>query len=311
MTTVSEASIPHGPASLDILAQPVAVAIYIIIAGGIFGGWASYLAARPTDGDLGSVKVLANTVDPARSWLPHVVLGTLAAFVVPLFLSLIQSDLLGDILQNNNNKRTLDYFTLGGFCLIASFSSRAFMTRLTDKVLALDRDVQRLRVGTEQATATSKQAKATSEVAEETSKQAREISEVAEETAKQARETSEVAVDLAVDPTDASTSASDTAVEEPNTPPEMPAQDLSEHEKAVLYALWVKPRSRRLPQNIATDASLSFSDTKQALDLLEAKGLVEDLKHTRTGVTVYRRTVRGGVISERYFGRPAKVSSSR
>lgn len=60
-----------------------------------------------------------------------------AALLVPLFLEIGQSELLQKITDNNWSKdENKLYFIYGGFCIIASISSRSFIDSLSSKVLA-------------------------------------------------------------------------------------------------------------------------------------------------------------------------------
>ena len=54
----------------------------------------------------------------------YIVVGVVASFTVPLFLSLAQSQLLTKAVQGNE---FADKLVFAGFCIIAAFSSRAFM----------------------------------------------------------------------------------------------------------------------------------------------------------------------------------------
>jgi len=90
--------------------------LFPIIIGGIIGGIASYYAS-----DI--------TTDEQYPRLRRIILGITAAFVVPLFLKITDSNLLTDPLDN------VGYLTLLGFCIIAGFSSKAFLTTMSQQLL--------------------------------------------------------------------------------------------------------------------------------------------------------------------------------
>ena len=72
----------------------------------------------------------------ALPWWQHIVIGVGAAFMIPVFLNMISSKLIADIkpppMEPSNVANLL---ILGGFCLVAAVSSRAFIRSLTDRVL--------------------------------------------------------------------------------------------------------------------------------------------------------------------------------
>jgi hypothetical protein len=63
------------------------------------------------------------------SW-QFIVIGVGAAFLAPLFLNMISSDLIA---RSKENYYLL--FVLVGFCLVASISSRKFIRSISDRVL--------------------------------------------------------------------------------------------------------------------------------------------------------------------------------
>lgn len=86
--------------------------LFIIIVSGGLGGLANYLT---TD-------IEANEVMPL---VKRVTVGAIAAVVVPAFLSLISSSTLKDVMNPT------DYFVFAGYCLLAGFSSKAFLTSMS------------------------------------------------------------------------------------------------------------------------------------------------------------------------------------
>ena len=114
--------------------------VLIIFGAGLLGGWAGYLA----DASSG----LNAAPDERRHALKrYVVLGVVAAFSVPLFLSVLQSALMKDIFTvkpegGGESIPFVEFLIFAGFCLVAALSSRAFLDTLTKNVI---RDVQELK----------------------------------------------------------------------------------------------------------------------------------------------------------------------
>jgi len=65
-----------------------------------------------------------------HSLLQYVLFGLGAAMLVPLFLNMISSDLLGSCREAPE-----DYLVILGFCLVASMSSKAFIQTISEQVL--------------------------------------------------------------------------------------------------------------------------------------------------------------------------------
>lgn len=86
--------------------------LFIIVVSGGLGGLANYLT---TD-------IEANEVMPL---IKRVAVGAIAAVVVPAFLSLISSSTIKDAMTPT------DYFVFAGYCLLAGFSSKAFLTSMS------------------------------------------------------------------------------------------------------------------------------------------------------------------------------------
>lgn len=91
------------------------------------------------------------------AWWKHIVIGITAAFMVPLFLTMISAGLIDKIRgtagQAGDPALLLN---LAGFCLVASVSSRAFIGSLTERLM---REVRDARAQAETATATAEQAR--------------------------------------------------------------------------------------------------------------------------------------------------------
>lgn len=70
-----------------------------------------------------------------KIWLKSCLLGITAAFLTPLFLSTISSNLLVNILTKKLNFN--NYFIFFGFALLASISARVFIGNLTASVMKI------------------------------------------------------------------------------------------------------------------------------------------------------------------------------
>jgi hypothetical protein len=88
----------------------------IILAAGWFGGAVNYIFQRRENSQ--------------ANYRESVVVGIAAALLTPLFLSMIQSDLLA-----KGRQEQLALFTFAGLCLVAAITSRRFIESISDKVL--------------------------------------------------------------------------------------------------------------------------------------------------------------------------------
>lgn len=91
---------------------------WITIVTGLFGGLINFLLLDKED-ELSVLKFFRSTI-----------VGIGAAFVVPLFLQTISSDLINQCKDDSKY-----YFIYAGFCLIASIFSRRFLNTVADKVI--------------------------------------------------------------------------------------------------------------------------------------------------------------------------------
>ena len=104
------------------------VAIVLLVSG-ILGGLINFFLADPN-------------VERQLTWWQNSVIGLGASLMVPLFLNMISSNLIDTILGNDGKQGDLSkLFVLAGFCLVASISSRAFISSLTDKILKQVKDI--------------------------------------------------------------------------------------------------------------------------------------------------------------------------
>lgn len=113
---------------LSLLGPPPnwALLCMVLVIAGAAGGTANYLLIPQLD---------AENKKPFRSFLFS---GIIVSFVVPLFLSVAQSQLIENILRPppSSNSPETDYFILVGFCIVAAFAARRFMDTMTEQILA-------------------------------------------------------------------------------------------------------------------------------------------------------------------------------
>jgi hypothetical protein len=99
------------------MANHIFILATVMLLAGIFGGLVNYY--------------MYGDHDPDATSLPRcLVVGIGAAFLVPVILDLVNSEL---ILETQGDPSRLLIFT--GFCLISSISSRFFITNMSDRIL--------------------------------------------------------------------------------------------------------------------------------------------------------------------------------
>ncbi len=108
----------------------------LMVSAGLLGGLSNFL----TDPNFGRERPWYLATAPF-------VLSLIAALTTPLFLSLAKSQIIENLISGYQTSRifSADVFVFFGFCLVASLSSRVFLERLTDQVLALKKDVSETR----------------------------------------------------------------------------------------------------------------------------------------------------------------------
>lgn len=104
--------------------------VAIIAAAGVSGGLVNWAMNRPDGGD-------------SRPWWSHVLTGIAAAFLVPLFLHVVSSDLLLKLLTAKSTSVALDGLVFAGFCLAASISSKAFIQTVSKRVLQMAEEAKK------------------------------------------------------------------------------------------------------------------------------------------------------------------------
>lgn len=96
--------------------------VAVIVAAGCLGGMVNYFLTLKTD--------------PERMGpFANLVVGIGAAFLVPLFLNMLSSDLIEKIHPAQGNPDFSKFLVFAGFCLVAAMSSRAFIKTLSERIL--------------------------------------------------------------------------------------------------------------------------------------------------------------------------------
>lgn len=95
----------------------ILILLTIMVASGSLGGLASYW----------SVIVDETEKHPI---LKRIGLGIAASFTVPLFLNMISSSIL-----SNTTQDPINYLVFAGFCVVAGFSSKSFISSLSKRIL--------------------------------------------------------------------------------------------------------------------------------------------------------------------------------
>lgn len=225
------------------------VSAAIIVVGGLVGGFAAFLTEDP-DADLppgGS----------RRRVFRFLMLGLVAAACVPLFLSLVRSEIMQSILATSSDDRLESYLVFGGLCLIAAYSARSFITSISQRVL-------------------------------------QQIEEVREETRRTSEKVDDIAQDVAaeIEGADAlSGSPPPVEIQEDMTDQEKPPAALSIQERRALEALAKK--TYRTRTGVAEDSGIALNKISEVLEDLAAKKLVLLTKSARTGGARWAISKRG------------------
>lgn len=195
----------------------------VILGAGIWGGLMNFFISDPE-------------AEPRLTWWKQIIVGVGAAFMVPLFLNMISSELIGSI-RGDGDKQTGDIsklFVLAGFCLVAAVSSRAFIRSLSEKVLQEVRSAKR----------NAQEAKEQAQVAQEA------VAPFVEE-------------ELAEE-----------SPEEIKRREQEPAVTVSDDERSLLKAMTNSSFSMRSISGVAKDTGLDKSKVNAAISSLLAKQLV-------------------------------------
>lgn len=246
--------------------SPVIELIIIMIIAGASGGIANFVLQQKSDVTNTTIKERVNW-GTIRLCLGYMFVGIVATFLVPLFLSLVKSDLLTSIFAANglNTRSTFEFV---GFCLVGSIYSRTFIQTISDRVLAI-------------AAKASEEA----EEAKQHAATAENRADTAETTVEEMYENIPVANQEIEDKNEDDIS---------KITPENPSNfsiNISESERKILQALDLKPYQRRTLRGISKDSNLDLVETKILLDSLIKKGIVKTMNSPKTGNTLYKAHV--------------------
>jgi len=135
------------------------IIILIMLTAGIAGGIVNVALAHDT------------RTEKASSW-KSLMTGIGAAFLMPLFLNTMSSNLLSEIFKKSSDAE-VELLVFGAFCLLAAISSKVFIQTLSDKVL------NEARAARQQA----EKASSIAQVVEATAEEAKELALIARDTA--------------------------------------------------------------------------------------------------------------------------------
>ncbi|WP_417687184.1 YEATS-associated helix-containing protein [Roseibium sp.] len=232
----------------------ITVVLIMLLCGGL-GGFAAWVLAPERDGEPENIRY---------KWFGYVVVGMIVSLAVPLFLSMAQSDLIG---KDGAFAEAKNGFIFAGFCIVAGFSARAFMTTISEKVLReMQQEVVELR---------------------HTAAEAREDVE-------ELRDNVQVPVGSGAGATAAAGAGKPPA---PAVAPEVAAETadaLNDEQKKVLRAAGTL--TMRTTSGIAKDASLPRPAASKVVEELIAKGLAERTTSPTTGDPRFRVTPVGSSV---------------
>jgi hypothetical protein len=236
--------------------NPLFILTFIMVIAGIAGGYANYLLAKSDEASTHPTTGESNAKS-LGAW-DYIVIGVVAVFIVPLFLSLVQSGLLSQAIsaEGLNSEKV---FIFAGFCLIAAISSRAFIQTISTRVLALAHQASR----------------SAAEAKEQQQTLTTEVDEIAAVLGSQSGESEPI---LELDRT-------------PET--EGAKVSLSNDERRVLEALRAKPYSRRTLTGVAADGGLEKGKAKVLLGGLEVRGLAREVESKKSNNLLYQLTSLG------------------
>lgn len=228
-----------------------ATILFIMLCAGAAGGFANWIVSPASETNPGFRMGLAG----------YALVGVAAAFVVPLFLSMAQSNLLSKAASQGAIDEKLIF---AGFCIIAAFTSRNFMSSIAARLL---QQVERA-----ERTALNAEAKAS---------EAKEVAIEAEDQTEELRDN--LSNELRIDRTG-----------EASLPEMISAQmtgapgDLSDKEVRALRATGLM--AMRTRTGIAKDADIPMSQISEVIETLANKQLIERTKSPRTSGLRFRLT---------------------
>ena len=216
--------------------------IAVMFVSGVLGGVVNFFIAETSTTSDDQKK---QEEEPLLAWWKHVVIGVVAAFIVPLFLNMVSSSLIDEIRGTGGRESDISkLFVLAGFCLLAAVVSRAFIRSMSERLLREVRDSRK-----------------------EMREKSGEMEEAKEEML-EAKKQANVLVDSLSEPEimSESSSSSDTLQQQ--------YVDLGEDEQEVLKAMTSTGFTLRSVSGLAKDTGLDKAVVNRALSSLVLQGLV-------------------------------------
>lgn len=116
------------------------VLVFIMVACGAFGGFLNYLNDFDT---------IENEKKNKQIRFKYILLGIGAAFLIPLFLNMISSDII-------RSTDPADYLIFAGFCLVAAIFSRRFISTIGDRILEMAKNAEKMAMESKQKAETAR-----------------------------------------------------------------------------------------------------------------------------------------------------------
>lgn len=239
-------------------AGPIIYIAIIVLLAGLVSGTAAYLT-QPAQPELAQ--------PPLRRtpWYTFCLLGVIAAACVPLFLSVVESGLMTDILAGGD-AMALALLIFLGLCLLVALTARTFLDSLTRRIL---QQMEEIRERQNQA-------------AQEREEIRHDVGEAMDKTERVAEALDE---DKAPDPLN-------TYQENVDLPTDLPSVD--EAERKLIRALGRK--EYRTVSGVTEDCDLSRKDVQQRLQGLALKGIATTTNSSRTGGVRWMLTPTGRAL---------------
>ena len=237
----------------------------IMIVAGLAGGVVSYLREE-SEKEAEAVQLPDGAVRSPSMWRQltlNIGLSMIAAFLVPLFLGIIQSAVLTDVMKPDA-AWVQNLLIFGGFCLVAAITARTFISSVSARVLRMAKEA-------------NAEAKNAAKVAEEARDEALEASSQLDE-------------EELPQETEAKLATQDET-----------EYDLSSNEEEVLSALYRKFQVRRSVSGIKADVGLDRGTVQDVLNSLRGKDLVVSHESRKDHLPRYKLSGKGLVAVQKFL----------
>jgi len=237
--------------------------IVIMIFSGAAGGLTNFL--------LNQVPPAPDGSDAAKklSASGYIFVGVVAAFIVPLFLTLVQSSLVKEIMKaTDQDPHYAEQFVFAGFCLVAAVSSRTFLQTVSSRVLN----------AVKEAKAEAQAAKAETARLKQELGNTRDLAIASEETA-------ENAMQPAV--------SAEATLAQPSAAEREAARALSLDERTILMVFRKVPLKLRTISGIARDSGFEAPRVEAIVAGVVTDGLLGEFPSKITGNRLFRLTGKG------------------